>query len=304
MERKPAGKLSGAKTTESDLSVAAHPRPASDHARPQAQLKQSLGNQTIGRFLQAKLKVSQPNDPHEQEADRIAGEVLRMPDAHRTPARVSETVAPSRAGIQRACSKCEDEDEGRRQPATQERDNLIQTKRANGHAAPTPAGTIDAKINGLHGGGERLPRDVRSYFEPRFGHDFSGVRVHTGGEAAESAQAVNALAFTMGTNIIFGPGQYAPGTESGKSLLAHELTHVVQQQGGQVPAMIQRVVNGDVTSMSVNDTWTHDLNEEELWEQLNIVRRIIKDSPHDSIEFETAVGNQVVLEREAMRRNE
>jgi Domain of unknown function (DUF4157) len=69
--------------------------------------------------------------------------------------------------------------------------------------------------------------------EPRFGHDFSKVRVHTDAEAAESAQAVNALAYTVGRDVVFGAGQYAPQTSEGRRLLAHELTHVVQQQ--QIP---------------------------------------------------------------------
>ena len=67
--------------------------------------------------------------------------------------------------------------------------------------------------------------------EPRFGHDFSGVRVHTDARAAESAWSVNALAYTVGRDVVFGTGQYAPGTSGGRRLLAHELTHVVQQQG-------------------------------------------------------------------------
>lgn len=70
---------------------------------------------------------------------------------------------------------------------------------------------------------------MRHYFEPRFGYDFSQVRVHTDAKAAESARAVNALAFTVGRDVAFGAGQYAPGTTEGKRLLAHELTHVVQQ---------------------------------------------------------------------------
>jgi hypothetical protein len=76
-----------------------------------------------------------------------------------------------------------------------------------------------------------LPATVRSYYEPRFGRDFSGVRVHTGGEAADSARGLRARAFTLGSDIVFGPGHYAPQTGDGQRLLAHELTHVVQQGG-------------------------------------------------------------------------
>ena len=83
----------------------------------------------------------------------------------------------------------------------------------------------------LRSPGRPLDDATRGFMESRFGHDFSGVRVHTGGRAAESAQAVNALAYTVGNHVAFDSGQYAPGGTEGKRLLAHELTHVVQQQG-------------------------------------------------------------------------
>jgi hypothetical protein len=79
--------------------------------------------------------------------------------------------------------------------------------------------------------GQPLDAETRTFMEPRFGHDFSQVRVHTDAQAAESAQAVNALAYTVGRDVVFGSGQYLPRTGAGKELLAHELTHVVQQQG-------------------------------------------------------------------------
>ena len=79
--------------------------------------------------------------------------------------------------------------------------------------------------------GQPLDAPTRAFMEPRFGHDFSGVRVHTDARAAESAGALNALAYTVGRDVVFGPEQYAPQTASGRRLLAHELTHVLQQRG-------------------------------------------------------------------------
>ena len=90
---------------------------------------------------------------------------------------------------------------------------------------------IQSQIEGLRSGGQQLPESLRAYFEPRFGHDFSGVRLHTGSGAAEAAQNMNAKAFTVGRDIAFGTGEYSPETGAGKRLLAHELTHVVQQSG-------------------------------------------------------------------------
>jgi len=83
----------------------------------------------------------------------------------------------------------------------------------------------------LRSRGHPLAMATRSFMEPRFGHDFSRVRVHADAKAAESARAVNALAYTVGDHIVFGDGAYAPHSEWGKLLIAHELSHVVQQEG-------------------------------------------------------------------------
>lgn len=88
--------------------------------------------------------------------------------------------------------------------------------------------------------GHPLPDSVRAFFEPRFGHDFSAVRVHSDASAAQSAASLNARAFTLGRDIVFGSREYAPGTEAGRRLLAHELTHVVQQNTASEPGVVQR----------------------------------------------------------------
>src|SRR5205085_2612612 len=81
--------------------------------------------------------------------------------------------------------------------------------------------------------GQPLDDEMRAFMEPRFGHDFSQVRVHTDERAVETAQAMNALAYTVGQDVVFGQGQYTPETTEGKRLLAHELTHTIQQAQGQ-----------------------------------------------------------------------
>ncbi|MBA7606225.1 hypothetical protein ES703_13373 [subsurface metagenome] len=85
----------------------------------------------------------------------------------------------------------------------------------------------------LKGGGQPLPPNQRTFYESRMGHDFSGVRIHAGTQAADTAQAVQAKAFTLGNNIVFNTGQYSPNNQEGNKLLAHELTHVVQQEQNQ-----------------------------------------------------------------------
>ncbi len=92
----------------------------------------------------------------------------------------------------------------------------------------------------LRSPGQPLDAQTRAFFEPRFGHDFSQVRVHTDARAAESSQAVNALAYTVGRQVVFGAGQYAPETSAGQKLLAHELTHVVQQNTEGRISCVQR----------------------------------------------------------------
>jgi len=90
---------------------------------------------------------------------------------------------------------------------------------------------LESRINSLKGGGQPFDPVTHAFFEPLFGSDFSQVRIHTDTRAAESARAVNARAFTVGKDVVFGAGQYAPGRSEGRRLLAHELTHVVQQSG-------------------------------------------------------------------------
>lgn len=91
-------------------------------------------------------------------------------------------------------------------------------------------------LDAVPGGGQPLPESVRGFFEPRLGYDFSQVRVHSGARAAESARAINASAYTSGRDIVFGAGYYAPQTNDGKRLLAHELAHVIQQGSDSGPA--------------------------------------------------------------------
>jgi hypothetical protein len=110
----------------------------------------------------------------------------------------------------------------------EEEEKPAQTK-ATPNNTPKVTPNIESSINAMKGGGQPLSESTRSFFEPRFDADFSKVRLHTDSKAAETAKSINAKAFTTGKNIIFNSGQYSPGTSSGKHLLAHELTHVIQQ---------------------------------------------------------------------------
>ena len=110
----------------------------------------------------------------------------------------------------------------------EEEEERLQTKQAAG-PAPEATPQVAAEIASMQGGGQPLPAAELAFFEPRFGADFGRVRLHTDQTAVETAQRVNARAFTLGHDVYFGAGQFAPAACEGRRLLAHELTHVVQQ---------------------------------------------------------------------------
>lgn len=159
------------------------------------------------RVQPSSLRLSQPGDAGEREADRVAGQVMAMPDG------------AAHGGM----------------IAARERIPLL--------AARAPAGSISAasgenvasdvasEIRSLAGSGTPLRTETRRFMEPRFRANFSDVRVHTGGKAASLASRLGAAAFTHGRDVVFGKGAYRPESDEGKRLIAHELTHTIQQGG-------------------------------------------------------------------------
>ena len=115
-----------------------------------------------------------------------------------------------------------------KQSESNEEEETVQSKNNNGSTSEITPET-ESKIKSQKGGGQPLSDSTRAFFEPRFGQDFSSVRVHTDHKADESTKSINAQAYTSGNDIVFSQGRYSPDTESGKRLLGHELTHFVQQ---------------------------------------------------------------------------
>jgi Domain of unknown function (DUF4157) len=152
----------------------------------------------LGNSLQAKLRVNEPGDEYEQEAERVARDVMRTLDA-RPEGGSAETM--SRSLVQRRVAG---DDNGQ---------------------GEVPAVANDVLLSP----GETLDGPTRAFFEARFGYDFGKVRIHADAKAAQSASDLNALAYTVGNNVVFGAERFQPATSQGRSLLAHELTHVVQQ---------------------------------------------------------------------------
>jgi hypothetical protein len=167
--------------------------------------------------LNTKLNVNRPGDVYEQEADQVAEQIMR----------VSDQQTPS----------SNDQNESK---------NSLMRKQSNQTAAdsPTEAPVVPPVVHSVLSSGEGHPLDktTRALMEPRFGHDFSDVRVHTDAKAAQSARAVNALAYTVGRDVVFGAGQFSPYTREGNRLIAHELVHYLQQNGGQASttSLVQR----------------------------------------------------------------
>jgi outer membrane protein OmpA-like peptidoglycan-associated protein len=204
-----------------------------ERSHPLAAFRSAAGNHAFGRFfIQTKLKVSEPGDTYEIEADRVADEVMRMPDPS-APSKARVTPVSSSPQIHRACAQCSNEsgsgEETSHDELDEDRRDQLQLWAKRDNDPPSTQRDVDSQIAALQGSGETLGEHERAFFEPRFGVDLGGVHVHTGSNAATAARSVNALAFTTGPNIVFGAGQYRPDSEAGRQLLAHELTHVVQQ---------------------------------------------------------------------------
>jgi hypothetical protein len=180
-------------------------------------LQRVLGNRALGRYVQASRRVSAPGDPLEAEADQAAEEVLQR---------------KASCECDGTCESCAADDS---EPVL---------RKAEGGTGSSSLAVPDRFTESL-GAGRPLDSSMRSWFEPRFRHDFGSVRVHTDPAAAASAQAIDAVAYTAGRDIVFGDGQYAPGTASGQKLLAHELAHVIQQGGDG--GKIQRTTHGPTT---------------------------------------------------------
>jgi hypothetical protein len=221
-------------------------------------LQKRVGNHGIQRLLggkadqsaggartpavQPKLTVSKPGDIHEREADRIADLVMRVPDSSLPEKPAVHSGLTAR--VQRTCDGCNDELE--KKPGA-----TIQRKEEGG--PPSVTQDVAKNIDSLRGGGSELPAPTRAFFEPRFGADFSQVRLHTDARAADTAKSINAKAFTVGRDIAFGAGQYAPESPEGQRLLAHELTHVVQQDGDHIQRAWTQAKEGAATGGSASE---------------------------------------------------
>jgi hypothetical protein len=254
------------KTTEINKSPSALQK--KENARPGK--GNFFGSSNRSPFFQPKLTVNAPNDTYEAEADAVAEKVMRMP-ATNSSVQTSLSTPVSVTAISRKCSHCEEEEKLQRKEKENESEELISRKhitdvpvqrkcaacegeekiqrqtdeileekneeeniRRKEKSNSSPQYDTSAVESTLRTNGQPLDNDTRDFMERRFGYDFSNVQVHTGAQANKSSADINALAYTHQNHIVFGKDQYQPNTDAGKRLLAHELTHVVQQQGNSL----------------------------------------------------------------------
>lgn len=210
-------------------------------------LQGAVGNRAVLGLIQAKLMLSSAGDKYEREADRMAQRVTEMPD----PGGKREAAgaqAPLQAG----------EPAGGKEEAAA--GQLIQRRPGGGlEAGPE----LESRLNSSQGGSRPLQEEARSFMEPRFNADFSKVRIHTGSEAGKLSSDMNARAFTRGRDIYFRSGEYNPGTPAGRQLLAHELTHTLQQGAseriaGWWPQGHRNITQTALTKGGFNDSYDEE----------------------------------------------
>ncbi|MEJ2043806.1 MAG: DUF4157 domain-containing protein [Reinekea sp.] len=275
-------------TQTNKTQTAKKPRAQRNKAKEPEQAKTKLArsaylSKKAQQKLQTKMDVSTPGDAHEQEADRVAEEVSRMPRGVARKASEKQSVAPGSSkpdnhaadeqSLQTKISRVSDDAESasrlaREADETAERqakpEEQLATKisragddemadraatnetaeqaaletgqnendAADGESAPMVSDETEQQINALKGQGKAMDKSIRKEMEAKMNADFSDVSIHTSGEADALCKQLSARAFTVGNDIFFAAGEYAPDSEAGRKLLAHELTHVVQQESG------------------------------------------------------------------------
>jgi hypothetical protein len=285
--------ISSANLTSSNVPASA----PSHEAHPLLHLQRTVGNQAVLQLLkagsneagahtapQATLTVSTPGDSYEQEADQLAEQVMRMPEPQ----------------LQRACACSGGCPSCQTQQSSQAHEHL-QTKPAGTSASGQT--TTSPLVNDVLGSsGQPLDTATRAFMEPRFGYDFSGVRVHNDANADTTARALNARAFTIGGDVSFASGEFQPETAAGRHLLAHELGHVIQQSGGSQGAAgssplrraarsIQRYVK---TLGGRWDTTKYQLVRKELGKDVTGLDIELNFTPEDPVDAELIGLTQTV----------
>jgi hypothetical protein len=208
------------------------PRLSRQPATREADIPSRLQRFAAARVVQPRLLVGPADDPFEREAEQTARAVSVLEPL---PLGLGAPPIPTRLmrTVQRAVGKGEPVTKPVRHKDDDRKARMFPTGTSGPEVAPLG---LETSVRSLSHGGEPLPDSVRTMFEPRFGYDFSDVRIHTDREAAGAATGLGARAFTVGDHIFFGSGQYQPASATGRHLIAHELTHTIQQKPGTARA--------------------------------------------------------------------
>ncbi|AFY42409.1 DUF4157 domain-containing protein [Nostoc sp. PCC 7107] len=197
--------------------------------------------------IQMKLSIGEPGDKYEQEADRLAADVVERINSPETP-----PVQP----------QLQPEEELRKKSLIQRLSNADET-------SATP--DLEASIQRSKGGGQSLAETIKQPMEQAFGADFSGVKIHTDAQSDQMNQSIQAKAFTTGRDIFFRQGTYDPGSRGGQELIAHELTHVVQQTGS---GKVQKSADAEILSVSRAEKQIQRITDDEEGEVAKQYKRM------------------------------
>lgn len=227
----------------------------------------------ISSGIQPKVKVGAPDDKYEEEADSTADKVMRMSEpsgdeeeqvqtrpVRKSISRMIQQKTETKGKEEKLVQKVQLQPEGKEpvQRAVEEEETVQRKTDSSGNGA-VPA-TVEGTLKSSKGSGQPLSSSVRNYMEPRFGSDFSDVRVHTGSGAQNMSISLNARAFTHGSDIYFNEGNYDPDSNSGRHLIAHELTHAVQQGAVADTGKTQKPgsTSQGIAARSVQRSWYGD----------------------------------------------
>ncbi|GAB4107755.1 hypothetical protein GCM10028791_02020 [Echinicola sediminis] len=221
--------------------------------------------------VQAKLEMGQPGDQYEQEADAMADQVVNQPsssvdliqkqgseeeEVQQKPladsiSRVQKQEMAEEEPVQAKCAECEKEESLQQKPAEeeeplqkQEEEEQVQSKTGTSAMPPQETGSIEGPLSQSKGSGTMMDKTSKQEMENGFGADFSKVRIHTDARAHEMSDRIGAQAFTHGNDIYFNSGKYQPESLKGRHLLAHELTHTIQQKGAVQKKLQKKIGDG------------------------------------------------------------
>ncbi len=226
-----------------------------------SEIKSPTVSRAVANTVQLKLKVGKPGDIYEKEADNVADSVMRMPEPFLTrQPEEEEEIQPKLFQRQEEEEEPVQTKQIQRQPEGEEevQTMLIQKQNCTECAnTEEPRVQTSPESHVASCSGQALSSSTKNYFEPRFGKKFNDIKVHTCNTAVQMNRDLNAQAFTYGNNIFFNKGKYNPEASDGKKLLAHELTHTIQQKGGSLDSIQREQSAGCVDSVPYRGTFSN-----------------------------------------------